>query len=171
MRISLCQVYILYVLECMHRHTCAEPPRNGERETVFVCVCVCEWNCRITDKQNIQSLCRTNGGIVVSHAFFINDAVPLCHQIRKISSAQQWKRRTAIWLVTDVLSPHSKSIRLMHTHKQTNTILLFYCLHYCHADKFITLLFRQTNCKCNFELVWGASFSRMLLSMLPVERP
>lgn len=38
--------------------------------------------------------------------------------------------------VTDVLSPRSKSIRLMHT------ILLFYCQHYCHIDKFITL-FRQ----------------------------
>lgn len=63
--------------------------------------------------------------------------------IAKFGNHARWVRGSNM-TVTDVLSPRSKSIRLMHT------IPLFYCLHYCHIDKFITLLFCQTNCKMQF---------------------
>ena len=101
-----------------------------------------------------------NRYIVVSHAFFINDAAsqspsPLFYRCRRRRSPLLPKFRIQLpksnMTVTDVLSPRSKSIRLMHT------ILLFYCQHYCHIDKFITL-FRQQIANAALSLSFGTAW-------------
>lgn len=100
-----------------------------------------------------------NRYIVVSHAFFINDAAAQSPSttVSPMPSSRHCSPNFTIQLqksnmtVTDVLSPRSKSIRLMHT------ILLFYCQHYCHIDKFITL-FRQQIANAALSLSFGTAW-------------